>query len=102
MSRGVTSFTSTTIVPPVVILVIVVVVVLFTFVTFDAAISLTLFLVIVFLLPAIVLICLCILVSYGRPVFYRQKRIGRDGRVFECLKFRTMRRDASLEVETSS
>ena len=28
------------------------------------------------------------------PVFYRQKRIGQDGRVFTLLKFRTMRPDA--------
>ncbi|WP_295813365.1 sugar transferase [uncultured Nitratireductor sp.] len=59
--------------------------------TFDVVFSV---LVILFLLPAIALISLCILISDGRPVFFRQKRIGRDGRVFECLKFRTMRRDA--------
>ena len=58
---------------------------------FDVAFSA---LVLVFLFPAIVLISLCILVSDGRPVFYRQKRIGRDGKMFDCLKFRTMRRDA--------
>jgi len=28
------------------------------------------------------------------PVFYRQKRVGRDGRVFDMIKFRTMRQDA--------
>ena len=28
------------------------------------------------------------------PVFYRQKRPGKDGRVFTVLKFRTMHRDA--------
>ena len=26
----------------------------------------------------------------GGPVFYRHKRIGRDGKPFGCLKFRTM------------
>ncbi|WP_343225767.1 sugar transferase [Nitratireductor aquimarinus] len=59
--------------------------------TFDIVFSI---LVLFFLLPAFAAISLCILISDGRPVFYRQKRIGRDGRVFDCLKFRTMRRDA--------
>ncbi|MGY4711583.1 sugar transferase [Mycolicibacterium sp. CBM1] len=27
------------------------------------------------------------------PVFFRQERVGRDGQIFECLKFRTMRAD---------
>ena len=30
----------------------------------------------------------------GRPVFYRHKRVGRGGRSFHCLKFRTMVPDA--------
>jgi lipopolysaccharide/colanic/teichoic acid biosynthesis glycosyltransferase len=32
-----------------------------------------------------------ILLTLGRPVFFRQVRVGRDGRTFEMLKFRTMR-----------
>lgn len=34
-----------------------------------------------------------ILVTMGRPVLYRQRRIGRDGVAFEVLKFRTMKPD---------
>jgi exopolysaccharide biosynthesis polyprenyl glycosylphosphotransferase len=33
------------------------------------------------------------LVDLGRPVFFRQRRVGRDGREFEMLKFRTMWED---------
>lgn len=34
-----------------------------------------------------------ILATMGRPVLYRQRRIGRDGVAFEVLKFRTMKPD---------
>jgi lipopolysaccharide/colanic/teichoic acid biosynthesis glycosyltransferase len=34
---------------------------------------------------------LAVLVSLGRPIFFRQTRIGRDGREFGMLKFRSMR-----------
>ncbi len=30
----------------------------------------------------------------GAPVFFGHFRVGREGRLFRCLKFRTMRRDA--------
>jgi Undecaprenyl-phosphate galactose phosphotransferase WbaP len=30
----------------------------------------------------------------GGPVIYRHRRVGRDGRIFECLKFRSMVPDA--------
>ncbi len=32
-----------------------------------------------------------VLVAHGRPVLFRQPRPGRDGEVFELVKFRTMR-----------
>ncbi|MEP1124948.1 MAG: sugar transferase [Ilumatobacter sp.] len=34
-----------------------------------------------------------IFATMGRPVLFRQRRVGLDGRVFEVLKFRTMRPD---------
>ena len=43
------------------------------------------------LAPLLGLIALAVLVTAGRPVLFRQKRMGRDGRLFEILKFRTMR-----------
>ena len=38
-----------------------------------------------------------ILLDDGRPVFYRQQRVGRNGAVFEALKFRTMRRGSDVD-----
>ncbi len=35
-----------------------------------------------------------ILIESGHPIFYRQQRVGLHGRVFEILKFRSMRVDA--------
>ena len=42
-------------------------------------------------LPVFLLLALGTLISVGRPVFFRQPRVGRDGREFAMLKFRTMR-----------
>ncbi|HKD34850.1 MAG TPA: sugar transferase [Gaiellaceae bacterium] len=41
--------------------------------------------------PLLLLLALGTLISVGRPVFFRQPRVGRDGRRFEMLKFRSMR-----------
>jgi len=45
---------------------------------------------IVVTLPIQLIVAGLILVRLGRPVFFRQKRPGKDGRVFELVKFRTM------------
>jgi lipopolysaccharide/colanic/teichoic acid biosynthesis glycosyltransferase len=42
-------------------------------------------------LPLTVPIAVAILLTGGRPLFYRGERIGRGGRVFQMLKFRTLR-----------
>jgi lipopolysaccharide/colanic/teichoic acid biosynthesis glycosyltransferase len=42
-------------------------------------------------LPLTVPIALAVLVTSGRPLFYRGERIGRGGQVFYMLKFRTLR-----------
>lgn len=34
----------------------------------------------------------------GAPVFFAHYRVGLDGRLFRCLKFRTMRRDAEQRL----
>jgi lipopolysaccharide/colanic/teichoic acid biosynthesis glycosyltransferase len=42
------------------------------------------------LLPVIAVIAMLVLVTAGRPVLFRQRRPGLDGRPFTLLKFRTM------------
>lgn len=42
----------------------------------------------------IAMIGLYVLVTAGRPVFFWQRRVGMDGRLFDMVKFRTMRTDA--------
>ncbi len=44
--------------------------------------------------PVYVFLALLVKLSSRGPVFYVQKRVGRDYRSFGCIKFRTMRRDA--------
>ena len=43
--------------------------------------------------PLFLIIALMVKLSSKGPVFFRQKRVTRDGRVFEMLKFRSMRTD---------
>jgi len=45
-------------------------------------------------LPIIALISLAIWIFEGRPVFFVQKRVGENGRIFEIYKFRTMVKNA--------
>ena len=42
-------------------------------------------------------VALAIKLTSPGPVFYRQKRVGRNGRVFDCYKFRTMCADAEAD-----
>jgi len=48
--------------------------------------------------PVLLVAALAVWASSGRPLFYRQERMGLDGRVFRMLKFRTMRPDAEKET----
>jgi len=45
-------------------------------------------------LPLTVPITLVLLLTSGTPLFYRGERVGRGGRIFTMLKFRTLRRGA--------
>lgn len=49
-------------------------------------------------LPFVPLIALAIEVSSPGLVFYRQKRVGQNGKLFEIIKFRTMTQDAEKET----
>ena len=40
--------------------------------------------------PILIIIALAIKLTSKGPVFFRQERLGKDGRVFKILKFRTM------------
>lgn len=48
--------------------------------------------------PIMVVIALMIPFSSRGPIFYRQERMGLDGRNFQCLKFRSMPIDAEKET----
>jgi sugar transferase (PEP-CTERM system associated) len=45
-------------------------------------------------IPAMILTALAIVLEDGRPVLYRQERVGENGRTFVLSKYRSMRKDA--------
>lgn len=47
--------------------------------------------------PVMLLAMLLIVMEDGAPVFYRQERVGLNGRLFKVTKFRSMRRDAERD-----
>lgn len=53
--------------------------------------------------PLLMLVVLAVWLDVGRPVFFRQERVGLAGRRFQLIKFRTLRRDVELaELRTGS
>jgi lipopolysaccharide/colanic/teichoic acid biosynthesis glycosyltransferase len=58
---------------------------------FDIVLSIVLLIV---FLPLILICALAVFIEDGSPVIYYQERIGRGGKPFLILKFRSMRRDA--------
>ena len=53
------------------------------------------------LTPLLLVIVACIKLSGRGPILYKQKRLGRDGKLFWCFKFRTMVPDAESELAGS-
>ncbi len=48
----------------------------------------------ILVLPILLVLALLVYLESGGPVFYRDQRMGQDGTLFSCLKFRTMRPNA--------
>lgn len=49
---------------------------------------------VLFILPLMLITALAIKLDSPGPIFFRQTRVGRDGRLFTCYKFRSMSVDA--------
>ncbi|GAA3180750.1 sugar transferase [Blastococcus jejuensis] len=55
-------------------------------------------LIVFLLLPVLLTVALAVKVGSRGPVLFRQQRVGRDGRIFPMLKFRTMEVDAERRL----
>lgn len=63
----------------------------------DVLVSLLL---IILLSPLMGMICLAIRLTDRGPVLFRQTRVGKDGKHFQCLKFRTMVTDSDAQLRS--
>ena len=54
-----------------------------------------------FLIPVFIIISIAIKVDSKGPIIFKQKRVGKNGELFNCLKFRSMRIDAPRNAPTS-
>jgi sugar transferase EpsL len=51
------------------------------------------------LAPLVIIVAVVVLVSFGRPVLFRQERTGHEGRPFTIYKFRTMHAGHGADVD---
>lgn len=63
---------------------------------FDLAFGIPIF---ILSLPIMILIGIAVALSMGRPILYRQKRVGVNGKWFTVVKFRTMVQDAEQSLQ---
>ncbi|MGL5643087.1 MAG: sugar transferase, partial [Paraclostridium sp.] len=40
--------------------------------------------------PILIIIAILIRIKLGSPIFFTQDRVGKDGKIFKIVKFRTM------------
>ena len=50
------------------------------------------------LIPVFIVVAIAIKLDSPGPVFFKQKRIGKDGKLFNCIKFRSMSTKARPDV----
>lgn len=54
---------------------------------------------IIFLIPITIIVGLCIKIQDRGPIFFKQQRIGKNGKPFKLIKFRSMKVGAEEELE---
>jgi lipopolysaccharide/colanic/teichoic acid biosynthesis glycosyltransferase len=52
----------------------------------------------ILLSPLVLVIAIAVIVASGRPILYRGQRVGRGGRFFDMLKFRTLKAGAEERI----
>ena len=59
------------------------------------------FLALILLIVPFIIISIAIKIDSKGPVIFKNRRVGKNGKIFNCLKFRSMRISAPSEVATS-
>lgn len=53
----------------------------------------------IFLMPLLIIVALCVALADRGPIFFAQDRVGFGGRMFRCYKFRSMAVDADVRLK---
>jgi exopolysaccharide production protein ExoY len=53
----------------------------------------------IFLLPLMIVVAIAVFAHDGGPIVFAHRRIGKDGKTFPCLKFRSMAVDAEQRLQ---